>query len=120
MHDATRPALREWKMTDTVIVMPTPAGDRYTARLGAPHNLQAEGATADAAFAALEAKVRATGPLGLSFVRLDIPRYDRLFEVVGGLDPNSPAWDAWTAEVEEYRRRRDTEDNAEIESEHRA
>jgi hypothetical protein len=103
-------------MTDTVIVMPTAAGDRYTARLGAPHNLQTEGATADSAFAALEAKVRAMGSSGLSLVRVDVPRYDRLFEVVGGLDPNSPAWEEWAAEVEEYRRRRDAEDTATAES----
>jgi hypothetical protein len=77
-------------MTDTVIVMPTAAGDRYTARLGAPHNLQTEGATADSAFAALEAKVRAMGSSGLSLVRVDVPRYDRLFEVVGGLDQTLP------------------------------
>jgi hypothetical protein len=103
-------------MTDTVIVMPTEAGDRYTARLGAPHNLQAVGTTADSAFAALEAKVRATGPLGMSLERVDVPRYDRLFEVVGGLDPNSPIWEAWAADVEEYRRQRDAEDTATAES----
>jgi hypothetical protein len=96
-------------MTDTVIVMPTAAGDRYTARLGAPHNLQADGATADSAFAALEAKVRAVGPSGISLVRVDVPRYDRLFEVVGLLDPNAPFWDEWAAAVEEYRRQRDAD-----------
>jgi hypothetical protein len=32
-----------------------------------------------------------------------VPKYDRLFDVVGGVDPNSPAWSAWASEVESYR-----------------
>ncbi|HJZ94850.1 MAG TPA: hypothetical protein VKE40_28545 [Gemmataceae bacterium] len=104
-------------MTVTVIVMPTAASDRYTARLGAPHNFQTEAATADAAFAALEAQFRAKVPAGTDLVRVDVPAYDRLFEVVGGLAPDSPEWGAWAAEVEAYRRQRDAEDAAHVASE---
>ena len=34
---------------------------------------------------------------------MDVPVYDRLFDIVGGLDPNSPAWSAWASEVDAYR-----------------
>jgi hypothetical protein len=46
-----------------------------------------------------------------------VPAYDRLFDVVGGLDPNSPVWAAWAEEVEAYRRERAQQDAEEVRTE---
>src|SRR5262245_61298941 len=87
----------------SVIVMPLPTGVRYKARVGAPWNVTAEADDADSAYRVLTDSLRARAPTGIEFKRIDVPRYDRLFDVVGGLDPNSPAWSAWASEVDAYR-----------------
>jgi hypothetical protein len=90
-------------MQITVIVMPLPTGNGYKARVGAPWNAAAEAGDADSAFRALTDQLRPRVPAGTDFARVDVPKYDRLFDVVGGLDPDSPAWSAWESEVEAYR-----------------
>jgi hypothetical protein len=87
----------------SVIVMPLPAGTRFKARVGAPWNATVEADDADSAFRALTDGLNSRVPAGTEFNRVDVPRYDRLFDVVGGLDPNSPAWSAWASEVDVYR-----------------
>jgi hypothetical protein len=56
-------------------------------------------------------------PKGTELARVDVPHYDRLFDVVGRLDPDSPAWDAWSAEVERYRRELAEKDSGVVSSE---
>ena len=90
-------------MPVSVIVMPLPTGVGYKARVGAPWNAAAEADDPDAAYRALTDGLRTRVPAGTEFQRVDVPRYDRLFDVVGGLDPDSPAWSAWAAEVDAYR-----------------
>jgi hypothetical protein len=90
-------------MRISVIVMPLPTGGRFKARAGAPWHVASEAADADAAFGALVDVLRNRVPVGAEFHRVDVPAYDRLFDVVGGLDPNSPAWSAWASEVDAYR-----------------
>ena len=90
-------------MQISVIVMPLPANGGYKARAGAPWNVAFEAGDADAAFLAVTEVLRSRAPTGAEFNRVDVPVYDRLFDVVGGLDPNSPAWVAWSSEVNAYR-----------------
>lgn len=90
-------------MPISVIVMPLPTGVGYKARVGAPWNVATEADDADSAYQALTNGLRARLPAGTEFQRVDVPRYDRLFDVVGALDPGSPAWTAWAAEVDAYR-----------------
>lgn len=90
-------------MQMSVIVMPLPAGGRFKARIGAPWNAASEADDPDAAFRALTDALRTRVPAGVEFRRVDVPVYDRLFDIVGGLDPNSPAWSAWASEVDAYR-----------------
>ena len=94
-------------MQVTVIVMPLESGSAYKARVGEPYNLSVEALGADQAYAALGAAIGPKLPAGSELVRVDVPVYDRLFDVVGGLDPNSPIWAAWAEDVEAYRRERD-------------
>ena len=94
-------------MEISVIVMPLPTGTRYKARVGEPWNVAAEADDPDTAFALLGNQLRPRLPHGAQLVRVDVPVYDRLFDVVGGLDPNSPFWAEWAAAVEEYRRELD-------------
>ena len=79
----------------------------------------AEAADPDAAFQAVTEVLRARVPAESDFGRVDVPVYDRLFEVVGGLDPNSPAWSSWASEVDAYRVRVAADDAA-VEVEHGA
>jgi|SRR5262245_13731920 len=94
-------------MMITVIVMPLPTGTAYKARISEPWNVAAEAGDADTAFARLSDELRPRLPQGDELVRVDVPVYDRLFDVVSGLDPNSPFWAEWAAAVEEYRRELD-------------
>jgi hypothetical protein len=94
-------------MQISVIVMPLPSGTGYKARIGEPWNVATEARDADTAFALLSDQLRPRLALGDELVRVDVPLYDRLFDVIGGLDPNSPFWTEWAAAVEEYRRELD-------------
>jgi hypothetical protein len=94
----------------SVIVMPLESGTGYTARVGEPFNVATEAPTADGAFAAFATAIGPKLPAGAELARVNVPRYDRLFDLVGGLDPDSPAWTAWAAEVDAYRRERDRQD----------
>ena len=89
-------------MKITIIVMPLPQVSGYKARTGEPWNLAVEAADPDVAFANVESLLRSRIS-DAEFVRVDVPAYDRLFDLVGSLDPNSPAWDAWSDEVQRYR-----------------
>jgi hypothetical protein len=106
-------------MKISVIVLPLPTGGRFKARVGAPWNVAAEADDADSAFRALTNALRSRVPAGAEFCRVDVPVYDRLFDVVGGLDPNSPAWAAWASEVDAYRTEVAAKDAA-VEVEHGA
>jgi hypothetical protein len=90
-------------MQISVIVMPLATGGGYKARVGAPWNVAVEAGDADTTFQELTRELRARVSPETEFGRVDVPKYDRLFDVVGGLDPNSPAWLAWASEVESYR-----------------
>jgi hypothetical protein len=94
-------------MQVTVIVMPLESGAGYKARVAEPYNVSAEATGADKAYAALTTAIHPKLPAGAELVRVDVPVYDRLFDVVGGLDPNSPFWNDWQAVIEEYRRELD-------------
>jgi hypothetical protein len=106
-------------MQISVIVMPLASGGGYKARVGAPWNVAVEAGDADSAFHGLTEALRRRVPPGADFGRVDVPKYDRLFDVVGGLDPNSPAWSAWASEVDAYRAEVATKDAA-VEVEHGA
>jgi hypothetical protein len=94
-------------MQVSVIVMPLESGSGYKARVGEPFNVVTEAPGADEAYAALATVIGPKLPAGAELARVDVPVYDRLFDVIGGLDPNSPFWDEWAAAVEEYRRELD-------------
>lgn len=93
-------------MQISVIVMPLPTGAGYKARIGEPWNVAAEAPDPDAAFAAVRSAMAPRLPAGAELFRVNVPVYDRLFDGVGGLDPDSPAWAAWEAEVEAQREER--------------
>jgi hypothetical protein len=111
--------LEERPMNISVIVMPLPTGGRFKARVGAPWNAAFEADDADAAFRMVMDALRPRVAAGAEFHRVDVPVYDRLFDMVGGLDPNSPAWAAWAAEVDSYRSEVAAKDAA-VEVEHGA
>jgi hypothetical protein len=87
--------------------MPLKTGSAYTARIGEPYNVSAEASGPDEAYTALATQMSPKLPAGTELVRVDVPVYDRLFDVIGGLDPSSPIWAAWAEDVEAYRRERD-------------
>jgi hypothetical protein len=104
-------------MQISVIVMPLPDGSAYKARIGEPWNVAAEASDPDTAFKLLADQLRPRLRPGDELVRVDVPAYDRLFDVVGGLDPNSPVWAAWAEDVEAYRRERAQQDAEEARAE---
>jgi hypothetical protein len=106
-------------MQITVIVMPLPDGSAYKADAGAPWHVSSKASDPDTAFRALTDQLRPRTPAGTDFARVDVPKYDRLFDVVGGLDPDSPAWAAWASEVDAYRAEVAARDEA-VEVEHGA
>lgn len=93
-------------MKITIIVMPLPQGSGFKARTGEPWNITGEDADSDMAFAKVESLLRSRNA-DAEFVRVDVPAYDRLFDLVGTLDPNSPAWDAWSDEIQRDRLERE-------------
>jgi hypothetical protein len=106
-------------MEISVIVMPLPTGAGYKARVGEPWNVAAEAGDPDTAYALLQDQLRPRLPNVAQLVRVDVPVYDRLFDVIGGLDPDSPAWSAWAEEVEAYRRERAQQDEEALRAEQR-
>src|SRR5687767_9597998 len=90
-------------MQISVIVMPLTSGTGYKARVGEPWNVVTDAGDPDTAFALLDKELRPRIPTGADLVRVDVPVYDRLFDVVGGLDPNSPIWAHWAEDVERLR-----------------
>ena len=93
-----------------VLLEPTPTGFRATS--GAPFNLTAEAATADAAI--LELRKQWAVRLALSEVRavsVALPEPDPMFEHARRLGA-SPLFEEWAASVKEARRLRDAEEEA--------
>lgn len=97
-------------MNIPVLLEPTPTG--FRASTGAPLNLTAEAATAEAAAAEVRRQFAVMQAGGARVVQLSLPEPDRLFELAAQLGAN-PLFEDWVASVKEYRRQREAEEEAE-------
>ena len=93
-----------------VLLEPTPTG--FRASTGAPLNLTAEAATAEAAAAELRRQFVAMQASGARVVPLTLPEPDPLWDLTARLAAN-PFLEEWDRAVKEARREREAAEEAE-------